>query len=354
MNVKDHYLLLFSASFIILTITIAYSIVSNSGTPPEISVSDEVSGIVIHRDGGKIWLRLTMPDEINNLTVGEIETYAIQDREAEDFDIGDLVKGRIMYNKTIEHEPGIPFFEYDRQHGFVNRGYLLLFKGGGISQSLSDPYPVLQFNLRNLGENEVTAVRAKINDFQLPFTFDISTDSPLEPSNYKFLSRYVSWYDPSTGDTSGYKPEDGEEYTVEITVKFEDSPPQVFTREGVFQLEGGGSIATIAGFERLYFREPDLISKGPRSGGTVSTSFRNNWWSGSPQDIDRLQIYVDDSVIMDENINIEFTDYFALSVHIPFDIIPLKHYDVTLVAHSTTGLNSTYTIPTLCQFHSIH
>ena len=350
---KNHYLLLFSASFVILAITIAYGIVSNSGTPPEISVSDVVSGIVIHRDGGKIWLRLTMPDEINNLTVGEIGIYHIQDREAEDFDIGDLVKGRIMYNKTIEHEPGIPFFENDNKYGFVNTGYLLLFEGGWISQTLSDPYAFLQFNLRNLGENEVIAVRAKINNFQLPFTFDISTDSPLEPGNYKYLSRYVSWYDPSTGGTAGYKPEDVEAYTVEITVKFEDSPPQVFTRESVFQLEGGCSACLIAGNERLYFREPDLISKGPRNGGTVSTSFRNNWWSGLPQDIDRLQIYIDDSVIMDENIHIEFTDYFALSVHIPFDIIPLKHYDVTLVAHSTTGLKSTYTVPTLCQFHSI-
>ena len=353
MNIKDHYLLLFSASFVILTITIAYSIVSNSGTPSEISVSDEVSGIVIHRDRGKIWLRLTMPDEINNLTVGEIEIYDIQDVDAEDFEIGDMIKGRIIYNKTIEHESGIPFFENDDKYGYVNKGFLLLFEGGWISQTLSDPYPVLQFNLRNLGENEVIAVRAKINNFQLPFTFDISTDSPLEPSNYKSLSRYISWYDPSTGDTAGYKPEDGEAYTVEITVKFEDSPPQFFTREGVFQLERVGCIATIAGFERLYFHEPDLISKGPLSGGTVSTSFRNDWWSGSPQDIDRLQIYIDDSVIMDENIHIEFTDYFALSVHIPFDIIPLKHYDVTLVAHSTTGLNSTYTISTLCQFHSI-
>lgn len=313
----------------------------------------EVSGIVVHRDGANVLLRLTTPDRVNNVDVGEMTTYRVLDEYAEDFDIGDLLKGKLLNNKTIIYEPGIPFFMHDFDYGFVNRGDLLLFGGGKITQDLSDPYPVLRFSIRNLGEKEVIAVRAKINDFVLPYTFGVSTDSPIEPSKHEAMSRCTSWYDPATGNVSGYIPADGEEYTVEVTVKFEDYPSQVFTRTDVFELEKGYSDATVGGFERVFFWEPDLLSFGIRKGGSLSLSFRNEWWIGSPQTINRLQLYVDENKLWDEDIRIEPADYFAVTVHIPFDLVPEQEYDVTLVAHSTTGLNSTYTVSTMCQFHRI-
>jgi len=313
----------------------------------------EVSGIVVHRDGANIWLRLTTRDRVNNVDVGEMTTYRVLDKYAEDFDIGDLLKGKLLDNKTITHEPGIPFFMHDFDYGFVNRGDLLLFGDGKIIQDLSDPYPVLLFSIRNLGEKEVIAVRARINDFVLPYTFGVSTDSPIQPSKYEAMSRYTSWYDPATGNVSGYIPADGEEYTVEVTVKFEDYSIQVFTLTDIFELEKGYSIASVGGFERVFFREPDLLSLGIRKGGSVSLSFRNDWWVGSPQKLNRLQLYVDENMLWDEDIRIKFADYFAVTVHIPFDLVPGQEYEVTLVAHSTTGFNSTYTVPTICQFHRI-
>jgi hypothetical protein len=241
---------------------------------------------------------------------------------------------------------------HDFDYGFVNRGDLLLFGGGRITQYLNDPYPVLRFSIRNLGEKEVIAVRAKINGFLLPYTFGVSTDSPIEPSKYEAMSRYTSWYDPAIVNVSGYVPADGEEYTVEVTVKLSDYSSQVFTETGIFELKGYAA-AFVVGSERVYFREPDLLSYGLRGGGSVSLSFRNVWWVGSLQEINRLQLYLDESKLWDEDVYIDSTDYFSVTVHVPFNLVPGKEYDVTLVAYSATGLNSTYTVPTMCQFHRI-
>ncbi|MBN2336276.1 hypothetical protein JXL21_12010 [Candidatus Bathyarchaeota archaeon] len=290
---------------------------------------------------------------MNNVSIGEIEAYRVLDKYADDFDIGDLLKGKLLGNKTISHEPGVPFFEHDWDYGFVNRGDLLLFGGARITRELNDPYPVLRFSIKNLGGKEVTAVRAKINEFELPYTFGVSTESPIEPSKHSTMSRYTSWYDPETGNVTGYIPSDGEEYLVEVTVKFDDYSTQVFNRTNIFETEKGCSIATVVGSERVYFREPDLLSLGLSKGGSVSLSFRNVWCVDSLQEIDRLALYIDNRIAWDEEIHIKPTKYFAVTVHIPFDIVSGQKYDVTLVAHSTTGLNSTYTVPTLCQFHRI-
>ena len=350
MRSDDRYLLLIGVCLVFLTLTIAYRILYRQGSPPQLSTSDEVSGIVIHRDGARIWLRLTTPDHVNNVSIGEIEAYRVLDKYADDFDVGDLLEGKLLGNKTISHEPGIPFFEHDWDYGFVNRGDLLLFGGGRITREPNDPYPVLRFSIKNLGEIEVVAVRVKINDFILPYTFGVSTKSPIEPSKHSAMSRYTSWYDPATGNVSGYIPADGDEYTVEITVKFNDYSTQVFTRTDIFETEKGVSIATVAGSERVYFREPDLLYLGFDKGGSVSLSFRNEWWIDSLQEIDHLELYIDDKKLLGEDIQIKPTNYFSVTVHIPFDPVQGKIYDVTLVAHSTTGLNSTYTAPTLCQF----
>jgi hypothetical protein len=350
MRSGDRYFLLISVCLVFLTLTIAYSVLYRQGSPPQLSTSDEVSGIVIHREGARVWLRLTTPDQVNNVSIGEIEAYRVLDKYAEDFDIGDLLKGKLLGNRTISHEPGVPFFEYDWDYGFVNRGDLLLFGGGRITREPVDPYPTLRFSINNLGEKEVTAVRAKINDFELPYAFGVSTESPIEPFKHSTMSRYTSWYDPATGNVTGYIPSDGEEYTVLVTVKFDDYSTQVFNRTDIFETETVVSISTVVGSERVYFREPDLLSLGVGKGGSVSLSFRNVWWVDSLQEVDSLELYIDDRMLWGEDIHVEPTDYFSVTVHIPYYIATGKRYDVTLVAHSTTGLNSTYTAPTLCQF----
>jgi len=338
----------------LITAAMTYGIVTRTTMQSEPPVNDEVSGIVVHREGAQIWLRLTIQDQVNNVSIGEIEAYRVLDKYAEDLDVGDLLKGKLLDNKTISHEPGVPFFEHDWDYGFVNRGEMLLFGGGRITRELDDPYPVLRFSIKNLGGKEVVAVRAKINDFELPYTFGVSTESPIAPSKRSAMSRYTSWHDPATGNVTGYIPSDGEEYTVEVTVKFDDYSIQVFNRTDIFETEKMGSINTLCGFERVHFREPDLLYLGFGKGGSVSLSFRNEWWVDSLQEIDRLELYIDDRMLWGEDIHIKPANYFSVTVHIPFGPVQGQIYDVTLVAHSTTGFNSTYTVPTKCQYYRIH
>jgi hypothetical protein len=350
MRSDNRYFLLIGVCLVFLTLTIAYSIWFHTGSPPQLSTSDEVSGIVIYREGAQVWLRLTTPDQVNNVSIGEIEAYRVNDKYDDEFIIGDLLKGKLLGNKTISHEPSIPFFRYTWDYGFVNRGDLLLFGGGRIRREQNDPYPVLRFSIKNLGAKEVTAVRAKINDFELPYTFGVSTKSSIEPYRLTGMSRYTSWYNPMTGNVTGYIPSNGEEYTVEVTVRFDDYSIQVFNRTNIFETEKGVSIASVVGSGRVYFWEPDLLYLGSGKGGSVSLSFRNEWWVDSLQMIDRLELYIDDGMLWGEDIYIKPTDYFSVMVHIPFDPAPGQIYDVTLVAHSTTGSKSTYTVPTKCQY----
>ncbi len=328
--------------------TIAYSTLSHTGSPPQPSTSDEVSGIVIHREGAQIWLRLTTPDQVNNVSIGEIEAYRVLDKYAEDFDVGDLLEGKLLGNKTISHEPGVPFFEHDWDYGFVNRGDLMLLRGGRIKHDLSKHYPSLSISIENLGAKEVIAIRARINELDLPYTFGVSQDSPLEPSRGESFSCYTAWYSPC-GGTGGYVPEDGEEYTVTVTVKFSDYSTRTFTKSGVYREEDNrGSICFMVSRSYVYF-QPDLLWLGRGLGGSLSLSFRNEW-SRTNQSIKELELYFEDTLVWEEHVRISRAKYFAVTVHIPFDTVPGKRYDVTLVAHSTSGFNSTYTVSTLCQF----
>jgi len=352
MRSKDRYFILYSVCLILITAAITYSLVTRTTTQSEPPVNDEVSGIVVHREGSQIWLRLTTPDQVNNVSIGEIEAYRVLDRYAEDFDVGDLLKGKLLGNNTISHEPGIPFFEHDWDYGFVIRGDLLLFGGGGITHDLSKPYPSLSFSIKNLGEKEVIAIRARINELDLPYAFGVSQDSPLEPSRGESFSCYSAWYSPG-GGTGGYVPMDGEEYTVTVTVKYSDYSTRTLTKSGVYK-EGDnrGSICFMVSRSYVYFK-PDLLWLGRGSGSSLSLSFRNEW-SRNNQSIEELELYFEDTLVWGEPIRINPAEYFTVTVPIPFDTAPGKTYDVTLVAHSSTGLNSTYTVPTKCQYYRIH
>jgi len=98
----------------------------------------------------------------------------------------------------------------------------------------------------------------------------------------------------------------------------------------------------------VYF-QPDLLWLGHGLGGSLSLSFRNVW-SRTNQSIEELELYFEDTLVWGEPVRISRAKYFAVTVHIPFDPVPGKRYDVTLVAYSTSGFNSTYTVPTRCQF----
>src|SRR4030042_1773955 len=232
---------------------------------------------------------------------------------------------------TLIQESLTPFFQYDFNDGFMISGDLLLFSGGGIKHDLSDPYPTFMFSIRNLGEKKIIAIRARINELDLPYTFGVSNDNPISHSRSESFSRYTAWYTP--GGADGYLPVDGEEYTVTVTFKFSDYSTQTFTRSGVFTEGTIGSIRSGVGRGYLFFNEPDLLSLGLGKGGSLSLSFRKQWYTGSSQTVDHLELYLKDTLVWEEDIRVRPAGYFDVTVPVPFEIVPEQHYNVTMVAH---------------------
>ena len=332
---------------------------------------DIVSGIVIHRAGHRIWLRLNSPDNDHNKEVGDIMEYRISDSDFE-VDVGDCLQGKLTENMTLVEESIVPFFEYDYNDGFVLSGNLLLFSGGRIDHDLSNPFPRLSFGIKNLGEKEVIAIRARINELELPYTFEVSQDSPLRPSRGETFSCYTAWYTPG-GGTGGYVPKDDEEYTVTVTVKFSGYSTRTFTSSSIYKEGTMGSICFLVGRNYVHFGKPDLLRLGHGLGGSLSLSFRNEWnrlndergneiisidalnsSSRSIQTIEELKLYLEDTLVWEESVRIRPAEYFAVTVPVPRELVPGQTYDVTLVAYSEEGLNSTYTISTLCQYIRIN
>jgi len=309
--------------------------------------NDSVSGIIIHQDENRLWLRLTSPDHVNNREVGDIVEYLIH-INGTNINAGDYLKGKLVGNMTLVQESRIPFFQYDYNYGFVISGDLLLF-GGGITHDLTDPYPTLRFSIKNLGEKEIIAIRARINELDLPYTFGLSNDNPLRPLRSESFSHYSAWYTPG-GGVGGYFPMDGEEYTVTVTVKFSDYSTQTFTRSDVFRESNFGSIRFRVGRNYLFFNEPDLLWLGLGEGGSLNLCFRNEWYKGSSQIVEYLELYLEDILVWEEDVRVSPSKYFAITVHVPFELVPGQNYNVTLVAHSVEGLNSIYSRSTLCQY----
>ena len=324
---------------------------------------ETISGIVINRNGNRIWIRLGSPDQVNNKEVGEIMEYYISNKDI-DIEAGDYLQGKLSENCTITNLLITPFFQYDYHEGFTICGDLLLFSGGKITNDLTDPYPSLKFNIKNLGSKEIIAVRATVNDVILPYTFGVSQDSPLRPSREESFSRYTAWYVPG-GGTGGFLPLDGEGYNVSVTVRFSDLSTQTFTRSDVFKEGGIGSIRFMISKGYIFFSEPDLLWLGLDEGASLSLSFRNVWYKKPEQEtanvtikvgenygqtVERLELYLQGSLVWEEDVRIEPSRYFATTIHVPRDLTPGQIYDVTMVAHSQQGLNSTYTVPTLCQY----
>jgi hypothetical protein len=333
----------------------------------ELRTSDieTVSGIVIHRSGETVWLRLSTPDQLNEKGVGSIMKYDLPDNE-EDIEIGDHIRGRLKGNNTITTKKITPFFEYSYHNGYMVSGDLLLFSGGKITDDLSDPYPSLRFGFKNLGDKEIIAIMATVNNVFLPYTWGISEETPLRPSREEWFSRYTAWYEPN-GSTGGFVPVDGEEYNVSVTVKFSDLSTRTFTRSRLFEESNIGSIRFMGGKGFLSFREADLLWHGLNRGSTVSLYFRNIWYQESEgmnqtirigetgmQTVKLLELYLDDYLVWEGEVTIEPSRYFGLTVHIPLDLDPGVEYDVTLVAYSEQGLNANSTVTALCQFIRIN
>ena len=351
MKPGNRFLLLIGVCVVFLGLTIGYRETRERAVIEE--VPDKVSGIVIHRDGGAAWIRLTSPDLMNNASTGTIIRYNMTDKHADHPDPGDYIEGTLLSGDTLQVDEYIAFFEHDFNRGFVNKGDLLLFSGGKISKDPSVLYPTLKFGLRNLGENDIVGVRASINGVQLPFTFGVTRDDPLKPSQNLGVHRYTAWFDPDTGSIQGYIPEEGDEYFVDILVKYENYKTKSFNRTEIFIDDAMGSISFMVGRDVVYFQGGELLSQRGGNGGTVYITFRNTWYDETALTIDRLELYIDDVQVMDEDVDIEVGSYSSICARISFELELGREYEVTLVAHSATGNVSEYSKSVTCEYYRL-
>ena len=220
----------------------------------------------------------------------------------------------------------------------------------GIEKDSSLPYPRLFFEISNKGSLEVTAVRASINDIDLPYTFGVSEEHPLKSNRTEEYRGYTAWYQPG-GGVGGFIPDDGELYDVNIFLEDENGFVQVFEKSDKYIDKKFGSIASVVGFSSIHFRDVDLLSRN--GNGSLSLRFRNEWYIGSPQTVERLEVLVGDKVVWSEDVSIRFGNYFVVLIDVPFEIEPEMFYDVTLIAYSDGGKVSTFTDSVLCQDYLI-
>ena len=164
MKPDNRFVTLFGICFIILSLSIGFGI-SQERKPLE-KVSKEVSGIVIHREEGAIWIRLTSVDSLNNISTGTVFMYNLTDKNS-DTKSGEYIRGTLLSGNSLLIQESYAFFDRDGGRGFVNKGDLLLISGGKITWDHSDPYPSFSLNVKNLGETEIIGIRASINGAHL-------------------------------------------------------------------------------------------------------------------------------------------------------------------------------------------
>jgi len=219
-----------------------------------------------------------------------------------------------------------------------------------IKNDVALPYPYIQFTVSNQGAKNITAIRASVNGVDLPYTFGVSKNTSLESSRIRDYEGYTAWYEAG-GCVGGYLPSFGDWYRARVSLLFSDGSTKVYRKYGIYRDSHTGAMASIGGFDTLGFRGASLLTHVIE--GTLNLEFRNDWVVGSPQTISRLELQLDDDVVWEEDVRVDFTRYFAVTVEVPFELESGRIYDVTLIAYSNKGNISTFTESTMCQKYEI-
>ena len=215
-----------------------------------------------------------------------------------------------------------------------------------ITNDATDPFTTLNIEFRNEDQREITKLRARINELDLPYTFNVSADNPVPPSKRGEFHRYTAWYLPGSG-VEGYVPRDGQQYKLRLTIGFSDGTVETITKNDRFNERKIGSMRSIGGFEMLFYEYADLLTFP--GGGSLSIDLRNEWYIGDSQTVNRLRLIVDEEEIWDESIRVRFGEYYAVTVSTPTLFEAGQYHNVTLVAYSMEGNTSTFTRRVLCQ-----
>jgi hypothetical protein len=274
---------------------------------------------------------------VNNRQTGEVACYTLSNSSTAY--VGDYVEGTMTDTNMLTVDSTTHFCN---GNSLITPKRLLLFYGGDINGT------TLSFDLKSLGA-EVIGIRARVNGIDMPNAFGVSPESPLTPMSEMVYTCKTSWRVPG-GGTAGYVPEDGDRYNVTVTVKLSDYSIQAFKYSGVYKTSNVVGIPSVAPRGGVFFLEPDLLWLGRGEGCSLSLSFFNDWaHQEAYQTLDHLQVFVDGETVWSENVTVSALKHFIVTVPVPGDLEPGQRYNVTLVAHSLSGLNSTYTVPTLCQ-----
>ena len=142
------------------------------------------------------------------------------------------------------------------------------------------PYPQLRFEISNKGNQDITAIRASVNNLDLPYSFGVSEDHVHKTSKEENYNGYAAWYEPG-GSIGGFNPDVGDFYWVKLTIKLIDGSTRVYNKLGIYRNRHEGAVGSIGGFDILGFLDADLLAFG--SNGTLNLFLRNEWYTTYPE-----------------------------------------------------------------------
>jgi hypothetical protein len=96
---------------------------------------------------------------------------------------------------------------------------------------------------------------------------------------------------------------------------------------------GGASISSIVAVNPISGPSIDLLDTNAGS-SLISMSFRCTWYSKT---ITRIEILIDDKLVVDTPSNLSMGWYWVGSMKTPFNVYSDRDYNVTLRVHSSDG-----------------
>jgi DNA-binding transcriptional ArsR family regulator len=283
-------------------------------------------------------LRLITDSTLSGADTGEIKDYFIK-TNASDIQQGWLVTGFISQGDpisvfTVNHAQ--PFFTwFVNASDFVRVSYIGIWTG--------NQNPELGIELSNLSDKPITSIRCNINGTVLPFTWGVSKTNSIQPS-YDFSSSvYTNWVDPTTGERGGLTPSTGKTYLVHIELGYQDGA--IRSIDNLVVAQGGASISSIVMINPISVPKVDLLETNAGS-PLISMSFRCTWYSKA---ITRIEIHIDDKLMVDAPCNLVLGWYWVGSMKVPFNIYNGGEYNVTLSVYSDDGAFYTTSQMVTCQ-----
>jgi hypothetical protein len=301
-----------------------------------------------YNDNGKFigvtaLIRLLTDDSANGLKKGDIANYMVLTDDP-NTNGGYLLQGNTSKNQgpIFQVAVGTQFFRE-----FVNSGDHIV-----MSAELMGSDGIL-FGVNNLGEYDVTYLRASINGTILPFTFGVSAASPVKPSWSYSGEASTTWYDPREKAMKGVHLEMNHSYAVHLEVGLSDGSRKVVDEVVPYRPWFGiGSIVAISAVDHLSI---DLLEVNGFSGtSVVSVSFRNTWGTSGPnswvpRNITKIELFVNGLPVSPATCNLKMGNSWVGSTKTPEVTYQGGVYEVTILLTASDGSTFTTSQDVTCQ-----